>query len=884
MTPHRRLIIEEQGEDVVFDLLSSVVTAGREAGVDLVLPDPKISKRHCEFRSQNGRLTVKDLGSTNGTWVNGAQVSNAELKPGDVVQVGDQTLHVDRRAGAPAAAADRARPTFQGAAAPGSPTPTPTFASKTPRPAESVPEASTPSTRPDHARRGAAGLRKLATVGGALVIAASVVYLAVQPRDARPSHDDRRRAEGLDRIAAVATLAAQHGRGAALTELDEIARAYAGCGLDDQISARRAAVEAAFAGLPPSDPRRDVEVMPVAPPVVNAEELDADFAAAMNAGRFADASRLAERSPHRERLSEALRRRLDEERAQIEKGYAARLGSDGEASARKWLREVLTRIPVGSEVYSDLQSLLLTGIVAKREAPKAPESRSADARPLDRPAGGALKMRLAEAERLLRDRDPAAAEEALAMLASDAELGGHRTLAAETARLRRLAAAETAFRTAVVRTLQGGVAVEGAFGPSARGRAVGADAAGLALETAKGPLAVAWRDVEANGVALLLEKLPLEPAEKMAGAATLHREGRTDDAERHFARLAGNAVPELKARLDRLVADVRGVELPREGFALFGDRLMSPKEAARREIDRAIERNVRDLASKDAEVRRVAREELDKLGLEAKAAMVRWYFARQAEINADLIKDAAHKKLAALAAKRAEIDRRRTALLALIFDEKNYPYPYQPPEASAEAFQLYQTQQQLIDAATAELVQEWKAPDSVTVSPAYLDKLKALNECANALIDLDAPPTTPPPAWYTLLPKDGAPVTVQNIAVDLADRRRLDRSVEVMALNAALGEPIRRGELEQARVTNEYRLMMGRRALRVHQPMVLAARGHCDDMVKHGFFAHMSTVPGKRTPMDRLRLAGVDPSGASENLAIREGPVAALEGWKHSSG
>src|SRR4029079_15266574 len=62
------------------------------------------------------------------------------------------------------------------------------------------------------------------------------------------------------------------------------------------------------------------------------------------------------------------------------------------------------------------------------------------------------------------------------------------------------------------------------------------------------------------------------------------------------------------------------------------------------------------------------------------------------------------------------------------------------------------------------------------------------------------------------------------------------------------------------------------------------AHGHCDDMGRLGFFAHMSPVPGKRSPDDRVRLTGMKPLGVSENIAEAAGPSGAHEGWCHSSG
>jgi predicted component of type VI protein secretion system len=65
---------------------------GRSRGVDLCLADPDTSRRHAEIVCSQGSFSVRDLGSTNGTWVNGARVEACALKPGDRIQIGSQEI------------------------------------------------------------------------------------------------------------------------------------------------------------------------------------------------------------------------------------------------------------------------------------------------------------------------------------------------------------------------------------------------------------------------------------------------------------------------------------------------------------------------------------------------------------------------------------------------------------------------------------------------------------------------------------------------------------------------------------------------------------------------------------------------------------------------
>lgn len=76
----------------VFPLTESVLSLGREANNDVVLIDPEASRRHAQISFQAGRYVIEDLGSTNGTFVNGRQILAATtLSPGDVIEVGEMT-------------------------------------------------------------------------------------------------------------------------------------------------------------------------------------------------------------------------------------------------------------------------------------------------------------------------------------------------------------------------------------------------------------------------------------------------------------------------------------------------------------------------------------------------------------------------------------------------------------------------------------------------------------------------------------------------------------------------------------------------------------------------------------------------------------------------
>lgn len=67
---------------------------GRQAGNALVLSEPLASRRHCVIEPHGRGFRVRDLGSSNGTFLNGARVRAGEFRPGDVLKVGETELRL----------------------------------------------------------------------------------------------------------------------------------------------------------------------------------------------------------------------------------------------------------------------------------------------------------------------------------------------------------------------------------------------------------------------------------------------------------------------------------------------------------------------------------------------------------------------------------------------------------------------------------------------------------------------------------------------------------------------------------------------------------------------------------------------------------------------
>jgi pSer/pThr/pTyr-binding forkhead associated (FHA) protein len=100
--------------------VTAALVLGRQAA-DLLIDDPEVSRRHAALRPAGDGLELEDLGSLNGTWVNGTRIQGpVRLEPGDRVQLGDTSFEVRAGRTQPTVASPRpgARPAEREAAPP----------------------------------------------------------------------------------------------------------------------------------------------------------------------------------------------------------------------------------------------------------------------------------------------------------------------------------------------------------------------------------------------------------------------------------------------------------------------------------------------------------------------------------------------------------------------------------------------------------------------------------------------------------------------------------------------------------------------------------------------------------------------------------------------
>lgn len=82
------VLIKHSQEQVEVPLKHAKTIIGRHTDCAIRIPDVSVSRQHCELSMADGRVVIRDLGSSNGTYVNRRRISSTELAPADLINVG----------------------------------------------------------------------------------------------------------------------------------------------------------------------------------------------------------------------------------------------------------------------------------------------------------------------------------------------------------------------------------------------------------------------------------------------------------------------------------------------------------------------------------------------------------------------------------------------------------------------------------------------------------------------------------------------------------------------------------------------------------------------------------------------------------------------------
>jgi pSer/pThr/pTyr-binding forkhead associated (FHA) protein len=100
----RLVLLSEGFTGRTYELKTEKTTVGRVEDNALHIPDGSVSSHHAEFLLRGSEVVIKDLGSTNGSFINGERITEAVLKPGQTLRLGMVEMRLESPESASAAA------------------------------------------------------------------------------------------------------------------------------------------------------------------------------------------------------------------------------------------------------------------------------------------------------------------------------------------------------------------------------------------------------------------------------------------------------------------------------------------------------------------------------------------------------------------------------------------------------------------------------------------------------------------------------------------------------------------------------------------------------------------------------------------------------------
>lgn len=411
----------------------------------------------------------------------------------------------------------------------------------------------------------------------------------------------------------------------------------------------------------------------------------------------------------------------------------------------------------------------------------------------------------------------------------------------------------------------------------------------LGLRGELGTIHFKWGSLPADVKLSALRKLPFDKSNAFGLASLCMVSGLEDNVHEILISILDN-FPSSKSKVDSFFSRWTGVETPKpDGFIVFRDLLIHPKEKTlveyREEVKKFCGAQITNPSKEfDDELQRIHQKINSVSNLEIKDTLLialgenlfstRQKLMQKVQNSFDF---AAVKYLQQL---KEELEKRRQHALELIFDEKTYP----ADETKGAAAQPD------VDKRVAAVREIWDTPSKgiEKLSPRILKSKKVISQIDSFL-------TKKYPDMYSIAQEDrleslnsfiDGRLDIKNYAENPQEQQRIRDSLKTMEENDNGTNDATATERSQVAITNAYRHMMGRTAVKINSSLTVAARKHSGYLRANKIFAHV--VPGEpegETPAQRARNAGYTGSGVGENIYMgRTSPQEAHDGWVHSAG
>ncbi len=403
-----------------------------------------------------------------------------------------------------------------------------------------------------------------------------------------------------------------------------------------------------------------------------------------------------------------------------------------------------------------------------------------------------------------------------------------------------------------------------------------ADAEGIVLRGAT----LRWRNLPVADLWSLAERVDLTPTAE-SGLLDIVLTTGDEDQRRRARERVRSALADGRIGLERAEALLSGQS--RESAVRVAQA--SPEQLAEWSSELA----TADLAERD--------DALDRLLAEGGAAHAATALSSVWSNGLEALRgDETLARIEQLSALHRELEAARAAALELIFDQREYFYPYRVPECPPERARRYPAVQGRVRSLVGALRELWSHSEVVELPESFrrtVEELRWVRARASRVAGLERIDDQVP-AWFWGLPRRESRLTLRTFAPSEEGRRALRRSAAIRDYNRRLWEwagklddEFRRprwSEQRQVQITNDYREMFGLTALAWNPLLQESARIHARYMARTGEFGHYQQDPELETPRARMLHVGYPLPGSENCTQGTPDPMAAHGDWIGSSG